>query len=132
VSLTERQLLCQHSQLSEGTTLELEYRGSTIIVLLHQQQLHAYWNLCPHLSVPLNWAPNRFLDPSKSYLQCATHGALFQLDDGLCVSGPCSDDRLQRVETERVGDDYYISAGQQQPESPRNFRREALEEMEGD
>jgi len=132
VSTTVRQLLCQHSDLSEGATLEVDYRGSSIIVVQYEGEAHAYWNSCPHLSVPLNWAPNRFLDSSKSHLQCATHGALFQLHDGLCISGPCSDDQLQRVLLDCDIDGYYIKAGQPQPEPPRNFRREALDEFDSD
>jgi len=129
MNLTERTLLCRDEQIGEATTLELEYCGTSVVVVRHEGELHAYWNSCPHLSVPLNWGPNRFLDPSKQYLQCATHGALFQLDDGLCVSGPCMDDRLDRIVIEREGGDHFITAGQPLPEPARNLRREALDEI---
>jgi nitrite reductase/ring-hydroxylating ferredoxin subunit len=129
MSVTERTRLCRDDQLAEAATLELECHGASVIVVRHDGELHAYWNSCPHLSVPLNWGPNRFLDPSKQYLQCATHGALFELHDGRCIAGPCQDDRLVRISLEREGDHYYVAAGQPLPEQPRNLRREALDEI---
>lgn len=75
----------------DGSNIEL-------IVLRRDGRFHAYLNSCPHTGVPLEWTPDQFLDDSGNYLQCFTHGALFQLDDGLCVAGPCAGRSLSRVE----------------------------------
>ena len=32
-----------------------------------------------------------------TFIQCATHGALFRLVDGLCVYGPCAGEYLTAV-----------------------------------
>jgi nitrite reductase/ring-hydroxylating ferredoxin subunit len=32
------------------------------------------------------------------HLQCATHGALFDPLSGVCISGPCAGDALQRLD----------------------------------
>jgi len=57
--------------------------------------IHAYVNRCPHVGTPLDWSPDEFLDRDGRHIVCATHGALFRVDDGFCVAGPCSGDRLE-------------------------------------
>lgn len=49
----------------------------------------AYVNSCPHLGVELNWSDDNFLDLEKTFIHCFTHGALFLIDSGECISGPC-------------------------------------------
>jgi len=60
-------------------------------------QIHLYRNHCPHLGLPLEWMPDQFLDREGHYIQCATHGALFRIDNGLCVSGPCQGESLEAI-----------------------------------
>ena len=57
----------------------------------------AYVNACPHVGSELDWLPGQFFDMDRRYLLCATHGAAFEPDTGLCVSGPCVGARLTRV-----------------------------------
>jgi nitrite reductase/ring-hydroxylating ferredoxin subunit len=33
----------------------------------------------------------------RSHIQCTQHGAMFQLNDGLCVYGPCVGESLTPV-----------------------------------
>ncbi len=56
-----------------------------------------YVNSCPHIGVPLDWAPDRFLTRDASRIICATHGAEFGIEDGVCLRGPCLGDRLEAV-----------------------------------
>ncbi len=60
-------------------------------------QVVVYVNACPHLGVPLDWMPDRFLSADGSRIVCATHGAEFRIADGLCLRGPCLGERLERV-----------------------------------
>ncbi len=50
----------------------------------------AYLNLCPHsggrLSAPGEPAP---VSRDGRHLICTLHGAMFRIEDGLCVAGPC-------------------------------------------
>jgi nitrite reductase/ring-hydroxylating ferredoxin subunit len=64
------------------------------------EAVHVYVNSCPHIGVPLDWAPDRFLNRDGSRIICSTHGAEFGIEDGLCVSGPCLGDRLEPVTAE--------------------------------
>ena len=56
-----------------------------------------YVNSCPHQHIPLNYFPDRFVSHDKQFIMCANHAALFNFDDGYCVSGPCAGETLQRI-----------------------------------
>ncbi|MCA1939766.1 MAG: Rieske 2Fe-2S domain-containing protein [Caenispirillum bisanense] len=60
-----------------------------VVVVKRGGRLFAYVNSCPHLNIPLNLWPDKFLSPDGQVLQCATHGARFRIEDGLCIAGPC-------------------------------------------
>jgi len=50
----------------------------------------AYVNECPHAFTPLETWPDKFLTLAEDEIICSTHGALFNIGDGLCTSGPCT------------------------------------------
>jgi nitrite reductase/ring-hydroxylating ferredoxin subunit len=56
-----------------------------------------YVNSCPHIGTPLDWAPDRFLSADGSRIVCATHGATFRIEDGMCTRGPCLGAALEPV-----------------------------------
>ncbi|WP_202980281.1 Rieske (2Fe-2S) protein [Marinobacter fonticola] len=70
---------------------------------------YAYLNYCPHLGIELNWQPDRFMDPDNCFIQCATHGALFTVDDGHCIAGPCAGDQLIALNVERCNGELRIT-----------------------
>ena len=78
---------------------EVETEDGPVAAILVGAHGHSYcWeNSCPHTGAPLDWVPGRFLDPAGRYLQCATHGALFEPTTGLCIAGPCRGDRLKAL-----------------------------------
>jgi nitrite reductase/ring-hydroxylating ferredoxin subunit len=69
--------------------------------------VHAYVNRCAHLSLPLNYLPDRFLTYDGSMILCTAHGAIFEKSTGFCVSGPCAGRSLVRVAV-RVVDDFVL------------------------
>jgi nitrite reductase/ring-hydroxylating ferredoxin subunit len=74
---------------SRGFTLELDGGPVDLFVVRFAGRLHAYRNSCPHTGATLEWVPNRFLDAEEASIQCGLHGALFLIDSGECVRGPC-------------------------------------------
>ena len=52
--------------------------------------VRAYVNHCPHAGFPLNWQPDAFLAPQAPLILCVMHGALFDIESGECVTGPCA------------------------------------------
>lgn len=71
--------------------------GDTIFITQRDGSFYAYQNVCPHLQVELEFLENQFLDQDQEFIQCSTHGALFEVETGLCVSGPCQGDQLEKV-----------------------------------
>ena len=63
----------------------------------------AFVNSCPHTGATLNWSPHQFLDVAGEFIQCSMHGALFRLDDGFCVRGPCVGQSLQSLQVTLQG-----------------------------
>ena len=75
----------------DGVRLEARVQGGVepAFVVRFDGQVHAYLNQCRHIPVELDWQPGRFFDESGLYLTCSVHGALYDAQSGLCVSGPC-------------------------------------------
>ena len=127
----EREIaLCNLDDLEEQQAIELSIDDRRLFAIRQDNQLHAYWNICPHLGIPLNWAPDRFLDLDKTLIQCSSHGALFHIDSGECIAGPCTGDHLQQVELRIDGDSIYVAANQPMPAAPINLRAQALADLE--
>ena len=102
MSVSKQQELCRRDELAEGQcrafTLETETgEAQDIFLVCHREQVYAYQNHCPHTGVNLNWLPDQFLDIDGLFIQCSVHGALFRIDDGYCVRGPCAGQSLQAV-----------------------------------
>ena len=53
-----------------------------------------YIDSCPHVGWPLAFLGDLYLTRAKDKILCSGHGALFRLEDGVCVVGPCAGDRL--------------------------------------
>lgn len=108
-----QQLLCHQSDIPENQTRSFQInhlgRNQDIFLLKHEGEIKAFVNHCPHLGVPLNWQPDEFLSLERTHIQCATHGALFTLEDGDCVAGPCRGQALTRLPLElNENGDVYI------------------------
>jgi nitrite reductase/ring-hydroxylating ferredoxin subunit len=74
--------------------------------------VHAYVNSCPHTGAPLNWAPGRFLTKRGDLIMCGVHGAIFRIDDGFCLEGPCKGRELHPLPV-RVEDGWVIVGGEE-------------------
>lgn len=95
------QRLCAVSDIDEDDSIAINAQvdGEPVQLMLIRKdgQVHAYKNICPHIGAPLDFTPGQFLNVERNYIMCSTHGALFQIEDGLCVSGPCQGQSLEPV-----------------------------------
>lgn len=66
-------------------------------------EVYAYANACPHTGAMLNWGPDRFLTRAGDRIMCGVHGALFDIETGYCLAGPCQGQSLRDLEA-RVED----------------------------
>lgn len=90
--------LCDSAALIEGKSLGFDLGEFKILAVRRAGQVYVYANRCPHRGVSLEWQADQFLDASASLIQCATHGALFLIENGECVAGPCEGKSLRAIE----------------------------------
>lgn len=72
------------------------------------KKVYAYVNSCPHIGVTLNWLPEQFLDSEGELIQCSTHGALFLIETGECISGPCNGQALTSLQVDERNNSIYL------------------------
>ncbi len=98
---TAGRVLCRLADIEDGQakgfTLGAGRDEREIFVVREDGQVFGYVNSCPHLGTPLNWQDDRFISDASGLILCATHGALFEIADGACVSGPCAGQALEAV-----------------------------------
>ena len=105
---------CAADALGPGETASftLRMRGRIVRAFFvnHEGGHHAYVNRCPHAGTTQDAWPNEFFTEDGRHLICATHGAVFAPDTGVCLDGPCSGTRLERLPVERRGDELVVGA----------------------
>lgn len=89
--------ICATAALLERVPVGVEHDGRELIVVCVDGRVHGYENRCPHRGTSLDWAKGRFTSACGAYLQCATHGALFRMEDGACVQGPAAGESLTEL-----------------------------------
>lgn len=74
----------------------LQMRGGRFhgFVVRRGEAVHGYVDRCPHAGLPLAQELDAYLSRDGALIQCSWHGALFRIDDGACVGGPCAGARL--------------------------------------
>lgn len=60
----------------------------------HGDGVVGYVDRCPHAGLPLAQRLDDYLSPGGELIVCSWHGALFRIEDGACVAGPCAGARL--------------------------------------
>ncbi len=91
-------LLCSEKDIAPGTSRGFSLgESSCFVVKNHDDEIYVYVNSCPHLGVELEWVADQFLDGEGQLIQCSTHGALFLVDSGECVAGPCLGQSLKPI-----------------------------------
>ena len=98
----------------DGVRFEVNREGlaTPALAVRHQGRVFGYINRCGHVPVELDWQQGRFFDHSGLYLICATHGALYAVDSGRCLSGRCAGRGLTPLQVNERDDGIYISEGE--------------------
>lgn len=84
-------ILCRFDDLadpgSKGPFLVVLDNEETEIFLVRKNgNVHAYLNVCPHRYMPLNWKNDAFLTFDKNKILCVVHAAIFNVEDGACLT----------------------------------------------
>jgi len=109
----ETRALCRVEEIPDGGSKGFPAApgGFTGLMAIRRgDAVHVYVNACPHVGTPLDWVPGRFLSLDGQHIICATHGAEFTIDTGLCVRGPCRGDSLEPVVAEIRDGTIYVPA----------------------
>ena len=113
--------LCSLDELPEGSARGFAVLQTHVLALRVRGAVFVYLNRCPHLGVPLQWYEDRFLDEDGAFIRCASHGALFERETGLCVQGPCRGDSLWQIDSRIDGDSVFIEE-MELPAAPAVYR----------
>jgi nitrite reductase/ring-hydroxylating ferredoxin subunit len=109
-------VICQRSDLVDGDRggkairfeMVQQAKKTPCFVLAFKGAIHAYVNRCPHQGTELDWLPGEVFDGDGLYLICATHGAVFEPNSGVCVGGPCKGMSLQQIQIREVENDILL------------------------
>lgn len=92
--------LCNIAELADRGSrgFDPQNRGQDSILVVRQGEHVCAWvDACPHHGTPMAWRKDAYLDAAGNHIVCAAHGALFDIETGICVLGPCEGDRLQAL-----------------------------------
>ena len=106
------QKLCQINQIADddcaGFVAERNGKREGFIVVRKKDKIFVYVNSCPHIGTPLDFSPGQFFNLDKNLIMCSTHGALFRVDDGFCISGPCAGQFLTNVPIDIIDGSVFV------------------------
>ncbi len=109
-------VICRVDQLADGgAAVRFEAKFSALdrdlpcFAISYGGAVYAYVNSCPHRGTELDWQPGEVFEETGLYLVCATHGALFEPDSGLCVGGPCHGAHLRALPVKVVGNEVVLT-----------------------
>lgn len=99
---TAEVLICDSSALvdgGEGIRFPVAMFGEAAVgfVVRFQGKPYAYLNRCAHVPMELDWVQGQFFESSGEFLMCATHGAVYRPETGVCAGGPCRGGRLRPI-----------------------------------
>ncbi|MDE2084762.1 MAG: Rieske 2Fe-2S domain-containing protein [Xanthomonadaceae bacterium] len=100
-----RKSLCGIDAIADGGAVAVHVDSSTggfdLILVRVGDAVAAYHNECPHAGRRLDYAPGKFLIDNGTLI-CAAHGAVFGLESGHCLGGPCRGAGLRSVHVDVV------------------------------
>jgi nitrite reductase/ring-hydroxylating ferredoxin subunit len=91
-------VLCSLDDLDDPGAKGFEFRQGEILfqgfLVRKGGAVFGYRDRCPHIGWPLAFAPDKYLTREGDLILCSGHGALFRIEDGVCIGGPCAGKRL--------------------------------------
>jgi nitrite reductase/ring-hydroxylating ferredoxin subunit len=91
--------LCALTDLADPGAKGFIFRAGerlfTVFVVRKGENAFGFRDRCPHAGMPLAAHGDNFLTRAGDLILCASHGALFRLEDGVCVGGPCAGAALE-------------------------------------
>lgn len=96
--------ICAVDDVADGESAafiaEFAAKRIPVMAIRKGNDVFVYENNCPHIGAPLDFIAGQFLNIERTHIMCSTHAALFRIEDGVCISGPCEGDTLTPLDTE--------------------------------
>ena len=97
--------LCRLDEIVDGAARGFAIAGAlrdTMFVVRRGDCVRGWLNACPHVDgAPLAWRKDAYLSGDGQAIVCYGHGAVFDMDTGVCTKGPCIGQSLTPVHLER-------------------------------
>jgi len=98
--------LCSLETIADGAArnfvVQLDSARFHGFVVRRGDTVTGYVDRCPHAGWPLAQRLDDYLTPDGALIACDWHGALFEIDTGFCIAGPCKGARLSAWPVEIV------------------------------
>jgi nitrite reductase/ring-hydroxylating ferredoxin subunit len=85
---------------ARGFVGRVDGKQRNIFAVRRNGEIYIYLNQCPHVGSLIDHIQGQFFAPDGVHLRCGMHGAIFRIEDGVCVTGPCEGESLRRLATE--------------------------------
>ena len=86
-----QQVLCRLDDLGESEARAFgpfDNSRKKAFVVRKGDRLYAWWDSCPHNEgAPMAWRTNAYLNAARDRIVCASHGAEFEIETGVCRLG---------------------------------------------
>jgi nitrite reductase/ring-hydroxylating ferredoxin subunit len=86
--------LCRLDEIADPGARGFDYRQGDQLwsgfVVRRGGVVRGYLDQCPHAGSPLGDMIGRYLTRAGDLIICSAHGALFKIEDGACIAGPCA------------------------------------------
>lgn len=80
-----------------------------MFVIRRGDRVHAWRNACPHYDrARMAWKKDEYLTADRQHVICGAHGAMFEIDTGECVIGPCLGKTLHPVTIEIIDGTVFV------------------------
>jgi nitrite reductase/ring-hydroxylating ferredoxin subunit len=100
-----------------GFVYEQDARKFHGLVAEKKGKYYAYQNRCMHVGVTLDLEDDDFFSEDNKHLQCSLHGAMYEVDTGECIAGPCLGASLRNLPLKEQGNELIVELPSFQEES---------------
>ena len=84
--------------ISDNEARGLAAPAGRLFVVRRGGALHAWWDACPHYGdTPMAWRAGEYLNAARNRIVCASHGAEFDIETGICTKGAALGQCLRRA-----------------------------------
>ncbi len=108
----DRVRICALTDIPDGDSAGYSVKDGefyrSLLIIRRGDTVIAYRNSCPHEGDRMEHARGKFLDEEKAHILCASHGALFRIEDGVCIAGPCFGENLDPIVTAIEGGEVFV------------------------